>query len=257
MNARCVALLAGDVDRWPLAGDQVYVDLDLGDENLPPGARLRVGSVLVEVSAKPHTGCSKFSARFGPEALAFVNSETGRRCACEVSTPGWSRVAPFAPATRHQGVTAPHERFVPSSVRANARIQPGHTRGRSRSPSDGSRVAFLRTPAGDDPHASLWVYDVADDREREIFEGPPEEGHVTDAERDRRERMRERQTGVVTYAADPDLTDRLVRGGSTAARRRSDDRDVPDAHRRRAPPSMRDPIPRVVASPTSPTERCT
>lgn len=78
MNARCVALLAGDVDRWPLAGDQVYVDLDLGVENLPPGTRLRVGTVMVEVSAKPHTGCSKFSARFGEEALAFVNSESGK-----------------------------------------------------------------------------------------------------------------------------------------------------------------------------------
>ena len=78
MNARCVALLAGDVDRWPLAGDQLYVDLDLGVENLPAGTRLRVGTVVVEVSAKPHTGCSKFSARFGPGALAFVNSGDGK-----------------------------------------------------------------------------------------------------------------------------------------------------------------------------------
>jgi len=78
MNARCVALLAGDVDRWPLAGDQLYVDLDLGVENLPPGSRLHVGDVLLEVSAKPHTGCAKFSARFGAEALRFVNSAEGR-----------------------------------------------------------------------------------------------------------------------------------------------------------------------------------
>jgi MOSC domain-containing protein YiiM len=78
MNARCVALLAGDVDRWPLAGDQLYVDLDLGVENLPAGSRLRVGTVLLEVSARPHTGCSKFSARFGDEALAFVNSDVGK-----------------------------------------------------------------------------------------------------------------------------------------------------------------------------------
>jgi len=71
--------------------------------------------------------------------------------------------------------------------------------------SDGARVAFLRTPAGDDTDAALWVYDVAEDRERQV-EGPTEEGHITDAERDRRERMREAQTGVVTYAADPELT---------------------------------------------------
>jgi MOSC domain-containing protein YiiM len=78
MNARCVALLAGDVDRWPLAGDQLYVDMDLGVENLPAGSRVHVGDVLLEVSAKPHTGCAKFSARFGAEALRFVNSTEGR-----------------------------------------------------------------------------------------------------------------------------------------------------------------------------------
>jgi MOSC domain-containing protein YiiM len=78
MNARCVALLAGDVDRWPLAGDQLYVDMDLSVVNLPDDSRLRVGTVLLEVSATPHTGCSKFSARFGDEALAFVNSEVGK-----------------------------------------------------------------------------------------------------------------------------------------------------------------------------------
>ena len=78
MNARCVALLAGEVDRWPLAGDQLYVDMDLGVENLPPGSRVHVGDVLLEVSAKPHTGCAKFSARFGAEALRFVNSAEGR-----------------------------------------------------------------------------------------------------------------------------------------------------------------------------------
>jgi hypothetical protein len=78
MNARCVDLLAGgDVDRWPLAGDQLYVDFDLSIEHLPPGTLLRIGSVLLEVSDRPHTGCTKFSARFGDDALAFVNSEEG------------------------------------------------------------------------------------------------------------------------------------------------------------------------------------
>jgi dipeptidyl-peptidase 4 len=71
--------------------------------------------------------------------------------------------------------------------------------------SDGSRVAFLRTAVGDDPLASLWVLDVADVRER-LVHGPDPEDHISDEERDRRERMRESQTGVVTYAADPALT---------------------------------------------------
>jgi MOSC domain-containing protein YiiM len=78
MNSRCIAVLAGDADRWPLAGDQLFVDLDLSVENLPAGSRLRVGSALIEVSAKPHSGCSKFSSRFGADALAFVNSDSGR-----------------------------------------------------------------------------------------------------------------------------------------------------------------------------------
>ena len=78
MNSRCVELLAGGRDRWALAGDQLYVDLDLSESNLPPGSRLRVGSALLEVSEKPHRGCAKFSARFGAEAFRFVNSPDGR-----------------------------------------------------------------------------------------------------------------------------------------------------------------------------------
>jgi hypothetical protein len=78
MNRRAAALIAGPIDRWPLAGDQVYVDLDLGRENLPPGTRLMVGSAVLEVSEKPHTGCAKFAARFGRDALKFVNSPEGR-----------------------------------------------------------------------------------------------------------------------------------------------------------------------------------
>ena len=78
MNARAIALIAGERERWPLAGDQLYVDLDLGPENLPPGTRLEVGSALIEVTEMPHTGCAKFTERFGPAAIRFVNSKPGR-----------------------------------------------------------------------------------------------------------------------------------------------------------------------------------
>ncbi len=78
MNARVVALLAGDPDRRALAGDQLYVDLDLSAENLPPGTRLALGAAVIEVTALPHTGCGKFSARFGGDAARFVNSPEGR-----------------------------------------------------------------------------------------------------------------------------------------------------------------------------------
>ena len=78
MNARAVALLAQDKARWPLAGDQLYVDLDLSDANLPPGTQLAIGAAIVEVTDQPHTGCEKFMARFGADALKFVNSPVGK-----------------------------------------------------------------------------------------------------------------------------------------------------------------------------------
>jgi MOSC domain-containing protein YiiM len=77
MNARAIALVAGTPERWPLAGDQLYVDLDISVTNLPAGARLRIGQAVVEVSAAPHRGCAKFSERFGEEAVRFFNSPEG------------------------------------------------------------------------------------------------------------------------------------------------------------------------------------
>jgi hypothetical protein len=73
MNARVADLVAQGRERWPLAGDQLYVDLDLSDANLPAGSRLSIGSAVVEVTAIPHTGCRKFMARFGRDAMKFVN----------------------------------------------------------------------------------------------------------------------------------------------------------------------------------------
>jgi hypothetical protein len=78
MNTRAVALVAGDRARWPLAGDQLYVDLDLGGGNLPPWTRLAIGTAVIEVTDQPHTGCDKFVARFGVEAMKLVNSPRGR-----------------------------------------------------------------------------------------------------------------------------------------------------------------------------------
>jgi hypothetical protein len=75
INSRLVALLAQDRSRWHLAGDQLYVDLDLSAGNLPAGTRLAIGSAVIEVTAEPHTGCSKFVERFGLDAMRFVNAE--------------------------------------------------------------------------------------------------------------------------------------------------------------------------------------
>lgn len=79
MNARVVALLAQDKERWPLAGDQLYVDLDLSTENLPAGTHLALGSAVIEVTAQPHNGCGKFMERFGRDAVKFVNSPVGKQ----------------------------------------------------------------------------------------------------------------------------------------------------------------------------------
>ena len=78
MNARVVDLVAQQKERWPLAGDQLFIDLDLTDENLPPGTRLAIGTAVLEVTAEPHTGCGKFTERFGVDAATFVNSTIGR-----------------------------------------------------------------------------------------------------------------------------------------------------------------------------------
>ena len=79
MNARVIELIAQDKSRWALAGDQLYVDFDLSETNVPPGTRLAIGNAVIEVTAPPHLGCKKFSARFGPDAMKFVNSPEGKQ----------------------------------------------------------------------------------------------------------------------------------------------------------------------------------
>lgn len=79
INSRVAGLVAQSKDRWPLAGDQLYLDLDLSKDNLPPGTRLILGAAVIEVTEQPHTGCQKFVERFGLEAMKFVNSDIGKR----------------------------------------------------------------------------------------------------------------------------------------------------------------------------------
>jgi len=79
MNARVIELLALDRGRWALAGDQLFVDFDLSETNVPPGTRLAIGSAVIEVTAPPHLGCKKFSARYGEDAMRFVNSPEGKQ----------------------------------------------------------------------------------------------------------------------------------------------------------------------------------
>ena len=97
MNARVIALLAIEKDLWPLAGDQLFIDMDVSLENLPPGTRLALGSAVIEVTDQPHLGCKKFAARFGLDALKLVNSPIGRQLQlrgvnAKVAQPGMIRV---------------------------------------------------------------------------------------------------------------------------------------------------------------------
>lgn len=97
MNARAAAAVIGPVERWPLAGDQIYADLDISHETLVAGTRLSIGDAIVEVTAKPHRGCAKYAARFGSDALRFVNTGEGqalrmRGVNCRVIQPGTVRV---------------------------------------------------------------------------------------------------------------------------------------------------------------------
>jgi MOSC domain-containing protein YiiM len=78
MNRRVAALVAQTRDRWALAGDQLFVDLDLSEEMLAPGARLQVGGAVIEVTDQPHTGCKKFAERFGLDALKFVSTPSAK-----------------------------------------------------------------------------------------------------------------------------------------------------------------------------------
>ena len=79
MNSRVAELVAGGPGRMPLAGDQLYVDLDISMANLPAGSLLTVGEAVLEVSEAPHLGCAKFVERFGADAMRFVNSRVGRQ----------------------------------------------------------------------------------------------------------------------------------------------------------------------------------
>ena len=97
MSARAAAAVIGPVERWPLAGDQIYADLDISHETLHAGTRLSIGDAVVEVTAKPHRGCAKFAARFGHDTLRFVNTGDGRDLRmrgvnCRVVEPGTVRV---------------------------------------------------------------------------------------------------------------------------------------------------------------------
>jgi hypothetical protein len=79
MNSRVIALVAQEKCRWQLAGDQLFIDMDLSHENLPAETRLAIGSAVIEITQQPHTGCKKFVERFGLDAMKFVNSPLGTR----------------------------------------------------------------------------------------------------------------------------------------------------------------------------------
>ena len=78
-SARLMALVTEKKKHWPLAGDQLYVDFDLSADNIPPGTRLSIGAAEIQITEPPHTGCKKYAARFGLDALKFISSPEGKQ----------------------------------------------------------------------------------------------------------------------------------------------------------------------------------
>ena len=81
MNHRLVEFLAQDPEREALAGDQLFLDLDLSHANLPVWSELHIGGpegAVIVVTDQPHNGCGKFIARYGKAAMAFVNGPEGK-----------------------------------------------------------------------------------------------------------------------------------------------------------------------------------
>lgn len=110
----------------------------------------------------------------------------------------------------------PDDLAYPRQVARTRSFTCGQPRDGTVSP-DGARVVFLRSAAGDDPVNRLWVLDVDTGVERCVFdplEAPGGDVAMTPAERARRERLRERATGVVAYATDRAVTRAVfVEGG--------------------------------------------
>lgn len=81
MNVHVLRSVAGGDDRMALAGDNLIVDLDLSEENLPVGTRVRIGSAIVEVSDVPHEPCARFKERYGATAAKKIGraNRTGKR----------------------------------------------------------------------------------------------------------------------------------------------------------------------------------
>ena len=79
MNARCIQHIAGGRENWPPAGDNLFIDMDLTPDNVPPGQRLAIGSAIIEITDTPHNGCASFIARYGRDACVFVNTGEGKR----------------------------------------------------------------------------------------------------------------------------------------------------------------------------------
>ena len=140
INARLAELVAGGTERMALAGDQLFLDLDLSVDNLPAGSLLAVGKAVLRVSEAPHTGCAKFIERFGTEAMRFVNSRTGRGLRLRgmntrIVVPGTVRLGDLAVKADGQRVPAAQAAANTANQAIAERQQPGRRPGGGSGPS--------------------------------------------------------------------------------------------------------------------------
>ncbi len=79
MNARCITLIAQDRGNWAPAGNNLFIDMDLTPDNVPPDTQLAIGTAIIQITDTPHNGCDSFIARYGRDACIFVNTREGKR----------------------------------------------------------------------------------------------------------------------------------------------------------------------------------
>ena len=97
INVHVIRSLARGHSDASMSGDNLHVDLDLTEANLPPGTRLDVGQAQLEVSSMPHRPCASFASRFGASgakkvARADRRGRRGRGVLCTVVRGGVVRV---------------------------------------------------------------------------------------------------------------------------------------------------------------------
>ena len=105
INAHVARSVARDVTHAGQTGDNLHVDLNLSEANLPVGTRLLCDGVVLEVSPAIHRPCRTFHDRFGKTAAQRVARANrrglrGRGVLCSVLAGGVLRTGALLTVAR-------------------------------------------------------------------------------------------------------------------------------------------------------------